>query len=228
MKKFLLMLLMSTSVFAAGGFEVALNVPFLLSVGIPIGNSGEKRDVDVGFNSGITAQLGYGAYYENGLGFSVLGEIGYAFNQFANYYPNLGNKTTIIESFHSLQLGLLPKFNMNNFSIGLGGGVKIPFSGYTLIYNELSSSERNYRYIDRDFTYIKDTYNQMFVIPYIKLTFDFYTPDFDEESDTISECSDAGIGLYLGYDFGPKGKNNIGADSFNIGVQFSLRLKPTN
>ncbi|MEI0507969.1 hypothetical protein [Brachyspira intermedia] len=228
MKKFLLMLLMSASAFAASGFEAALNIPLLASIGIPMGNSGEKRRVDVGFDSGITAQLGYGAYYENDLGFSVLGEIGYAFNQFANYYPDRGNKETIVESFHSLQLGLLPKFNTKNFSIGLGGGVKIPFSGYTLQYNELSSSERNYHYIDRDFNYITDTYNKMPVIPYIKLTFDFYTPEFDEESGTISERSDAGVGLYLGYDFGPKGNNNVGADSFNVGVQFSFRLKPVN
>lgn len=228
MKKIFLMLLMSASVFAAGGFEAAVNIPFLISVGIPLGNSGEKREVDAGFNSGITVQLGYGSHSENGLGFSVLAEIGYAFNQFANYYPNRPYKESVTTSFHSLQLGLLPKFNMDNFSIGLGGGVKIPFSGYIMTYNEFSSSQRNYYYEDINFGYIKDTYDKMFVIPYIKLTFDFYTPEFDSETGTISDTSDAGVGLYLGYDFGPKNKNNVGTDSFNIGVQFSCRLKPGN
>ena len=228
MKKFLLMLLMSTSVFAASGFEAAVNVPFLLSIGIPIGNSAEKREVATGFNSGITAQLGYGSYNENGLGFSILGEIGYAFNQFANYFPNREYKESVTTSLHSLQLGILPKFNMNNFSIGLGGGVKIPFSGYIVTYNEYSSSDYNYRYHDINFGNIRDAYDQMFVIPYIKLTFDFYTPEFDRDSGTLSDSSDAGIGLYLGYDFGPKGKNNVGTDSFTIGAQFSFRLKPTN
>lgn len=226
MKKFFLMLLMSSSAFAAGGFEVAVNIPFLVSIGIPLGDSGEKREVDVGLNSGITAQLGYGSYFENGLGFSILGEIGYAFNQFANYFPNRGFKESVTTSLHSLQLGLLPKFNINNFSIGLGGGVKIPFSGYILTYNEYSSSEYNYHYKDITFAHIRDTYDKMFVIPYIKLTFDFYTPEFDYETGELSDSSDAGIGLYLGYDFGPKGKNNVGSDSFTIGAQFSFRIKP--
>ncbi|MEI0701790.1 hypothetical protein [Brachyspira intermedia] len=228
MKKFLLMLLMSASAFAASGFESALNIPLLISVGIPIGNSGEKRNVDVVLNSGITAQLGYGLYLDNGIGVSVLGEIGYAFNQFANYYPDRPYKESVINSFHSLQLGLLPKFNIKNISIGLGGGLKIPFSGVIKTYNEYSSSERSTYYTDMNFQYIRDTYNQMFVIPYIKLTFDFYTPEFDEDSGTLSDSSDAGIGLYLGYDFGPKGKNNVGSDSFTIGAQFSFRIKPVD
>ena len=228
MKKFLLMLLMSASAFAASGFESALNIPVLASIGIPMGNSGEKRRVDLGINSGITLQIGYGSYNENGLGFSVLGELGYAFNQFAEYYPDRAFKESVTASFHSLQLGILPKFNMKYFSVGLGGGVKIPFSGYTLKYNEYASSQYNFLYIDRDFNYITDTYNKMPVIPYIKLTFDFYTPEIDDDSGNISDTSDFGVGLYLGYDFGPKGNNNVGADSFSIGAQFSFRMKPAN
>ncbi|OEJ13050.1 hypothetical protein BFL38_00340 [Brachyspira hampsonii] len=224
MKKLFLMLLMSASAFAAGGFEVSFNIPVLISLGIPIGNTGEKRDVSGAANTGITAQLGYGLYLENGLGFSILGEVGYAFNQFANYYPNRPNEEVVYYSFHSLQLGLLPKFNIGKYAIGLGGGVKIPFSGYIMTYNEYSSSEINYHYKYVNFSYINNTYNQMFVIPYVKLTFDFYTPNFDKDSDKM----DAGIGIYLGYDFGPKAKNNIGTDSFSIGAQFSFRLKPTN
>ncbi|MEI0798703.1 hypothetical protein R4Q14_10330 [Brachyspira intermedia] len=149
MKKFFLMLLMSASAFAASGFESALNIPLLISVGIPIGNSGEKRNAELVLNSGITAQLGYGLYLDNGIGVSVLGEIGYAYNQFANYYPNRQNKESIITAFHNFQLGLLPKFNIKNVSIGLGGGLKIPFSGVIKTYNEYSSSERStylYRY----------------------------------------------------------------------------------
>ena len=228
MKKILLMLLMSVSAFAASGFETALNIPLLISVGIPIGDTSERRNVDLVLNSGITTQLGYGLYLDNDVGVSILGEIGYAFNQFANYFPNREYKESVTTSLHSLQLGILPKFNMNHFSIGLGGGVKIPFSGYIVTYNEYSSSDYNYRYHDINFGNIRDAYDQMFVIPYIKLTFDFYTPEFDRDSGTLSDSSDAGIGLYLGYDFGPKGKNNVGTDSFSIGAQFSFRLKPTN
>ncbi|MEI0446738.1 hypothetical protein R4J03_06715 [Brachyspira intermedia] len=227
MKKFLLMLLMSASAFAAGGFELAVNVPVLVSVGLPLGN-GEKRKVDAYGSSGITVQLGYGAYYENGLGFSILGELGYAYSSFANYYPNRPNKEVTTMAFDTFQLGVLPKFNMDKFSIGLGAGVKIPFSGQIIRNNEYSSSEYSIHYTDIDFRYIQNSYNKMWVIPYIKLTFDFYTDSFGDDSSTTAGRSDVGIGLYLGYDFGPKDKNNVGSDSFNIGAQFSYRLKPIN
>lgn len=228
MKKVLLMLLISASAFASSGFEAILNVPILISVGIPIGNSDEKRDVTIDLSSGITAQLGYAVYLENTIGVSILGEIGYAFNQFGNYLPNRPVTTYVASAFHSLQLGILPKFNIKNVSIGLGGGVKIPFSGRVLTSTEPSSSELNNYYRYMNFSEIKDRYDKMFVIPYIKLTFDFYTPEFDTDTGRISDSSDAGIGLYLGYDFGPKNKYNVGTDSFSIGVQFSYRMKPAD
>ncbi len=227
MKKFLLMLLMSASAFAAGGFELAVNVPVLVSIGLPLGN-GEKREVSGNANSGVTVQLGYGAYYGNGLGFSILGELGYAYNTFANYYPDRPNKEVTTMAFDTLQLGVLPKFNMDKFSIGLGAGVKIPFSGQIIRNNEYSSSHHSIDYIDMDFRYIQSSYEKMWVIPYIKLTFDFYTASFGDDSSTVGGRSDVGIGLYLGYDFGPKDKNNVGSDSFNIGAQFSYRLRPIN
>ena len=203
-------------------------MPILISVGIPIGNSDEKRDVTIDLSSGITAQLGYAVYLENTIGVSILGEIGYAFNQFGNYLPNRPVTTYVASAFHSLQLGILPKFNIKNVSIGLGGGVKIPFSGRVLTSTEPSSSELNNYYRYMNFSEIKDRYDKMFVIPYIKLTFDFYTPEFDTDTGRISDSSDAGIGLYLGYDFGPKNKYNVGTDSFSIGVQFSYRMKPAD
>ncbi|CRF32952.1 hypothetical secreted protein [Brachyspira suanatina] len=69
------MLLISASAFAASGFEVAANIPLLISIGIPIVNSDEKYEVNVGINNGITAQLEYRSYFENGIGFSILAKI---------------------------------------------------------------------------------------------------------------------------------------------------------
>ena len=37
---------------------------------------------------------------------------------------------------------------------------------------------------------------------------------------------DFGMGFYLGYNFGPKSRNYIGTDSFDIGLQLSVRFKP--
>ena len=215
MKKFLLMLLMSASAFAAGGFELAVNVPVLVSVGLPLGN-GEKRKVDAYGSSGITVQLGYGAYYENDLGFSVLGEIGYAFNQFANYYPDRGNKETIVESFHSLQLGLLPKFNTKNFSIGLGGGVKIPGMA-TYRVNGYNKGGR-YRFSFGD---LNDIFESA-VIPYLRFSLDFSLFNY------------LLIGVYVNYDFPLYFQHNnymndvfVNRDSisaFDIGIQFGYYL----
>ena len=65
MKKIILMLIFITSLssinlFAASGFEAIVNVPLGLSVGIP---TGIQQDANIkgtaGFDSGITAQLGY-------------------------------------------------------------------------------------------------------------------------------------------------------------------------
>ena len=237
MKKVLLMLLISASAFASSGFEAILNVPILISVGIPIGNSDEKRDVTIDLSSGITAQLGYAVYLENTIGVSILGEIGYAFNQFGNYLPNRPVTTYVASAFHSLQLGILPKFNIKNVSIGLGGGVKIPFSGRVLTSTEPSSSELNNYYRYMNFSEIKDRYDKMFVIPYIKLTMygyyffnDFvslivglyitYSMDMNFNTDKLNSYlttayyhsysySSIGAGINIGISIGRKGSNEI-------------------
>ncbi len=53
---------LSTSAFAASGFEFILNVPLGLSIGFPKIPEGTPKDIiksGVGFDAGVTTQLGY-------------------------------------------------------------------------------------------------------------------------------------------------------------------------
>lgn len=81
------------------------------------------RQVKEGFGISYLLELGYniGSYTISGkLGSDALSEItGYTTN-----YPDIS--VTLENYFSNLQVGLFPKFNFGNFSIGIGGGIKIP------------------------------------------------------------------------------------------------------
>ena len=229
MKKylFLMILLINSSVFAKSGFEAIINANIGKSIGIPIGDMGFERKVSFGFDAALTAQLGFLADFNNNMAMSILGEIGFSHDNFSYKLPNTSyQKYRIYNQFSSLQLGVLPKFNINNFSVGLGGGVKIPFHGRIERYSRISDTESYRHYKRMSFNDIKSMYNQMFVIPYIKLTFDWFFSDVNYETKEVIDTRDFGVGFYLGYNFGPKSKNYIGTDSFDIGLQLSVRFKP--
>lgn len=229
MKKylFLMILIINSSVFAKSGFEAIINADIGKSIGIPIGDVGFERKASFGFDGALTAQLGFLADFNNNMAMSILGEIGFSHDSFSYRVPNtVYQRHTIRNRFTSLQLGVLPKFNINNFALGLGAGVKIPFHGKIETYTRVSDTE-SYRHYERiNFNDIKSIYNQMYVIPYIKLTFEWFFSDINYKTREFVDTRDLGIGFYLGYDFGPKSKNYIGIDSFDIGLQLSLRFKP--
>ena len=229
MKKylFLMILIINSSVFAKSGFEAIINANIGKSIGIPIGDAGFERKVSFGFDGALTAQLGFLADFNNNMAMSILGEIGFSHDSFAYKVPNtMYQRNTINNRFTSLQLGVLPKFNINNFSLGLGAGVKIPFHGRIESYTRVSYTESYRHYEKISFNDIKSIYNQMYVIPYIELTFDWFFSDINYTTREFVDTRDLGIGFYLGYNFGPKSKNYIGTDSFDIGLQLSLRFKP--
>lgn len=233
MKKIILILILITSsinVFAASGFEAILNVPLGLSVGIP---TGIQQDANIkgtaGFDSGITAQLGYMIGIGK-IGISILGELGYSYDSYRMYMSsviNNNNKMDVYGSIytHSFQIGILPKINIGQFAVGLGAGVKIPISAvnevktdYTILGFE-DSSTINSKLNRND---IENGYDKN-VIPYIKLTFDY--------SFFFTSKIALNVGAYLGYDFGLASKSPIdgeytGIDSFDIGLQLGLRFAP--
>jgi len=165
----------------------------------------------LGVNAGVLVQMGtrFDLKKEVGLtSISVLAEIGYSLESLGATFGNI----TIFDRFdrfdenyvirditllHTLNLGLIPKLNFwlpsmkIPFSVGLGGGVKIPFSGTRYI------TRLGERDIEEDLSYqdIKKTFEYPF-IPYIKVTYDIYF--------NISESVALTLGSYLSYDFGMK------------------------
>ncbi|HJH54835.1 MAG TPA: DUF2715 domain-containing protein [Brachyspira hyodysenteriae] len=238
MKKIILTLMMtsvlSVSAFAASGFEAILNVPIGLSVGfhnfklkdVPFKNEIEKQakqNSGVGFDIGVTAQLGYMFQVKEGFGISVLGEIGYSHDSYA-FVNASDKKLTQSFTFESIQVGLLPKFNIGAFAIGVGGGVKIPLSGK--LYSKNDGENLTGFPVKLNSSDIKDNFKTP-VIGYIKATFD-YSIFF---TDNIA----MNVGLYAGYDFGMNMSEQLAPkdvfeymnfSSFDIGLQLGLKFGP--
>ena len=229
-KKFLLTIAMTmalgTSAFAASGFEFLLNWSGGLKVGIP-----NKAAKDIGFKKGggfdtaITAQIGYMFQVKDGFGISLLGELGYAFDYY-NMETDTAINMGVSSMFNSFQLGLLPKFNIgfggrHGLAIGIGGGVKIPISGnYTLNLklNGTNPDGSALTQLDLKREDIISMYNPA-LIGYIKASIDYYL--FFTDSIAME------FGLYLGGDFGMKTKiGKIGLDAFDIGLQLGFRFGP--
>ena len=229
-KKFLLTIAMTmalgTSAFASSGFEFLLNWSGGLKIGIP-----NKAAKDIGFKKGggfdtaITAQIGYMFQVKDGFGISLLGELGYAFDYY-NMETDTAINMGVSSMFNSFQLGLLPKFNIgfggrHGLAIGIGGGVKIPISGnYTLNLklNGTNPDGSALTQLDLKREDIISMYNPA-LIGYIKASIDYYL--FFTDSIAME------FGLYLGGDFAPKQKETkIGLDAFDIGLQLGFRFGP--
>ena len=180
-KKFLIimamMMIFSVSAFAASGFEFILNVPLGLGIGIPTKSEKDTQSnkSGVGFDAGVTAQLGYMFQVVDGFGISVLGELGYAHT--TRSLSAKGEEGSVkfsisqVNSVDSFQIGLLPKFNIGAFAIGIGGGVKIPMAvQYSYKYEFGDEKIQNKGKLNmKEF---REMYSPA-VIGYIKGTFDY-------------------------------------------------------
>ena len=240
---------LSTGAFAASGFEFIFNVPFGLNINLlPQYNMYTTQEAKngtyyysgnkVGFDVGASAQIGYMWQIKDNFGMSLLGELGYSFDSFnANFDkakiqdPNssigqiddpdaqkLGNASFYT---HNLKIGILPKFNIKAFSIGVGLGVIIPMAITQNWKDEL---------VKNDF---KDA-STKFMSPvgfYGKLTFDY--------SIFFTEKIAMNIGLYTGVDAIGSINTTInntslsqGAHSeapllsYDIGLQLGFRFGP--
>ena len=225
---------LSTSAFAASGFEAILNVPIGLSVGfhnfklkdVPFKNEIEKyvkQNSSVGFDIGVAAQLGYMFQVKEGFGISVLGEIGYSHDSYAFVLAS-DKKITSSLTFESIQIGLLPKFNIGAFAIGVGGGVKIPLAGQQSTKND--GKDVTGFPVKWNSSDIKDNFKTP-VIGYIKATFDY--------SIFFTDNMAMNVGLYAGYDFGMNMSEKLAPkevfkyvnfSSFDIGLQLGFKFGP--
>ena len=230
-KKFIVIMAMtmifSVSAFAASGFEFILNVPLGLGIGIP---SKSEKDIKwksgIGFDAGVSAQLGYMFQVKSGFGISVLGELGYAHTTRAltQKYEELGIKTSIYAAYimDSFQIGLLPKINIGAFAIGIGGGVKIPVAFQ--LSSKAKIGDTTIKGKEKiDMKVFRDNYSPA-IIGYIKGTFDY--------SIFFTDKLAFNIGLYLGYDMlKTKATPELGEKSeiegvFDIGVELGLKFGP--
>ena len=230
-KKFIVIIAMtmifSVSAFAASGFEFILNVPLGLGIGIPTKSEKDiKWKSGIGFDAGVSAQLGYMFQVKSGFGISVLGELGYAHTTRAltQKYEELGIKTSIYAAYimDSFQIGLLPKINIGAFAIGIGGGVKIPVAFQ--LSSKAKIGDTTIKGKEKiDMKVFRDNYSPA-VIGYIKGTFDY--------SIFFTDKLAFNIGLYLGYDMlKTKAMPELGEKSeiegvFDIGVELGLKFGP--
>ena len=202
-------------------FEVSLTLPLGLSYISPYaeGSSAESmlqqkpyiidyaniKDA-AGPNVGILMQVGNNFDLKNEVGLtgiSLLADIGYYLESSGAMFEvsSGSNRDNYVAEnltiFHALNLGIIPKFHFYfpslkiPFSVGLGGGVKIPFSGTK--YLTMHSGEE----IKETISYqdIRKTFEYPF-IPYVKLTYDAYF--------YLSKKVALTFGTYMSYDFGMK------------------------
>ncbi|WP_300370789.1 hypothetical protein, partial [Brachyspira sp.] len=173
------------------------------------------RDFDISFS----IQPGVFWGYDDLLSTTFLLDIGYNKDKHEIKYNIKGNRVLENYEFSSLSLGLFPRINIGFLSIGVGGGVKLPFS---LRYSKEGKGYDSNKYL-LDFGDIKDSF-ETFYIPYVKASIDFLIKT--RRKFMLS------FGVYANYDFPINiNKNGILKDftinqdslaSFDIGFQFGM------
>ncbi len=230
-----LMIIFSVSVFAKSGFEFHYNA--LLGVGVSFPTTSMKDmgfKSDIGFDGTGLFQIGYMRQVKEGFGISYLLELGYNFSSYSisgklgsdalskitGMVMNYPDMSVILENyFFNIQVGLFPKFNFGNFSIGIGGGIKVPISGettttinVTAINYEIENTQKLSR------TDIADMFNPP-IFGYVKtsLAYSFY----------LTDKVALDVGLYLSYDImqfiNEGGKDEYGG-TLNTGIIFGVKF----
>ena len=209
----------------------------MIGVGVGFPNKSFK-DVgfksDFGFDGTSLFQLGYMRQVKEGFGISYLLELGYnvssytisgklgsdALSEITGVIMNYPDISATLENyFFNLQVGLFPKFNFGNFSIGIGGGIKVPISGElttTINVAAIDYERENTQKLNR--TDIADMFNPP-IFGYVKtsLAYSYYL------TDKIA----LDFGLYLSYDImqfiNEGGKDEYGG-TLNAGIIFGVKF----
>ena len=237
-----LMTIFSVSVFAKSGFEFHYNA--LLGVGVSFPTTSMKDmgfKSDIGFDGTGLFQIGYMRQVKEGFGISYLLELGYNFRSYTisgkpdfnsivsdalnemfgiNINPNQAGMPNDISvaldfTFYNIQIGLFPKFNFGNFSIGIGGGIKIPVIGEMSVTATAINVEETQKLSRTD---IADFFNPP-IFGYVKtsLAYSFY----------LTDKVALDVGLYLSYDImqfiNEGGKDEYGG-TLNTGIIFGVKF----
>ena len=237
-----LMTIFSVSVFAKSGFEFHYNA--LLGVGVSFPTTSMKDmgfKSDIGFDGTGLFQIGYMRQVKEGFGISYLLELGYNFSSYTisgkpdfnsivsdalnemfgiNINPSqvgMPNDMSVALdfTFYNIQVGLFPKFNFGNFSIGIGGGIKIPVIGEMSVTATALNIEETRKLSRVD---IADFFNPP-IFGYVKtsLAYSFY----------LTDKVALDVGLYLSYDImqfiNEGGKDEYGG-TLNTGIIFGVKF----
>ena len=232
-----LMTIFSVSVFAKSGFEFHYNA--LLGVGVSFPTTSLKDfgfKSDIGFDGTGLFQIGYMRQVKEGFGISYLLELGINsgsytisgkpdFNPIINDIFGLGNiignifpndiSVALDFTFYNIQIGLFPKFNFRNFSIGIGGGIKIPVIGEMSVTATAFNIEETRKLSRVD---MADFFNPP-IFGYVKtsLAYSFY----------LTDKVALNVGLYLSYDImqfiNEGGKDEYGG-TLNTGIIFGVKF----
>ena len=237
-----LMTIFSVSVFAKSGFEFHYNA--LLGVGVSFPTTSMKDmgfKSDIGFDGTGLFQIGYMRQVKEGFGISYLLELGYNFSSYTisgkpdfnslvsdalnemfgiNINPSqvgMPNDMSVALdfTFYNIQVGLFPKFNFGNFSIGIGGGIKIPVIGEMSVTATAFNIEETRKLSRVD---MADFFNPP-IFGYVKtsLAYSFY----------LTDKVALDVGLYLSYDImqfiNEGGKDEYGG-TLNTGIIFGVKF----
>ena len=165
-------------------------------------------------NSSGLIQTGYIFGLSKGMGVSLVTDIGYSYNYSFTMLGDIGNNTDVIHTMkvHSLQLGLMPSFNLSRLSFGLGVGVKIP-----LDVSSIQTSDN--KVLGGTTTFEKGVDGNYNPTPYLKLQMD-YSLFIDTRTAIV-------LGLSAQYDFDASGKNpSASPENFYLGVLVGLKIGP--
>ena len=171
------------------------------------------------FDNSFSFQPGVFWGYDDLLSAVLLLDIGYSKDRYEIKYNLNGKRVLENYNFGSFYIGLFPRFNVGFFSIGFGGGIKLPLS---LKYTKDGDGFSHNRY-SLDFGDIQDAFKTSY-IPYIKVSVDFLAK--------FSSKFMMSFGVYANYDFPIDiDRNGIFKDftinqdslaSFDIGVQIGM------
>lgn len=122
---------------------------------------------------------------------------------------------TLDFTFYNIQIGLFPKFNFGNFSIGIGGGIKIPVFGEMSVTATVINIEETQKLSRSD---LADIFN-LTIFGYLKTSFNYsFYP--------IKKIA-LNVGLYLEYDI-MQFINELGKDEYggtlNTGIIFGVKF----
>ena len=185
MKKILIVSFLISAVVSLNGLSNLFAADFEPGIGlvVPLGASisqksqthnadADKNDGTLSgksaFEFGVGILPGFYMGFDDYMGFSIALDLGYKREVFSYNENKLGGgqyeKIGTSYYFDTINIGLLPKFNIARFYIGIGGGIKLIVSGNekTKNYNENKS-----QFVDSETKYNFNSVKNKFKNPYI-------------------------------------------------------------